>query len=439
MFLSVWSQLWFPDPKTENAKNLILYHDITLVVVAVVLVLVVWFLVIFLMSKVIFGGMMNRYIHKNDVLEIVWTVSPSFILFILGYISLVNLYQMELGDETEHLVKVTGHQWYWDYEYLLSFNDFSMMNYSLWFSDMVSKYFEEVSSKGLAVMWVDILTKGLSELTSSYEGVVSSVSSEMVGLSNYFDSESLKADLNEVVYESSRDSVGEEVIALAGYMGVEDRLKDFGPVTEGGTIEDFMFSWRLMNLYGGIEKELAAGSESSIWFDLNYIWNLNLMGDFIVGKEASEWFSFDSMILMMEGDWVLNYESFLVPRGADSVEYSSYESGFRNADVTNPCFLARSSNNEVLVCTTDVMHSWGITELGVKVDAIPGRTNSLAVNPYSSGVCYGNCYELCGVGHSAMPIKVVVSSLKDTQWLLKSMIMTTDEVADLFSSWVLFN
>jgi hypothetical protein len=63
----------------------------------------------------------------------------------------------------------------------------------------------------------------------------------MVGLSNYFDSESLKADLNEVVYERRRDSVGEEVIALAGYMGVEDRLKDFGPVTEGGTIEDFMF------------------------------------------------------------------------------------------------------------------------------------------------------------------------------------------------------
>jgi hypothetical protein len=58
----------------------------------------------------------------------------------------------------------------------------------------------------------------------------------------------------------------------------------------------------------------------------------------------------------MEGDWVLNYESFLVPRGADRVEYSSYERGFRNADVTNPCFLARRRNNEVLVCTTDVIH-----------------------------------------------------------------------------------
>nr|YP_010266725.1 cytochrome c oxidase subunit II [Corbicula japonica]UIF91956.1 cytochrome c oxidase subunit II [Corbicula japonica]UXG18795.1 cytochrome c oxidase subunit II [Corbicula japonica] len=438
MFLSVWSQLSFPDPKTENAKNLILYHDITLVVVAVVLVLVVWFLAIFLMSKVIFGGMMNRYIHKNDVLEIVWTVSPSFILFILGYISLVNLYQMELGDETEHLIKVTGHQWYWDYEYLLSFNDFSKMDYSLWFGDMVSKNLEEVNSKGLVSVWVDVLMKGLNELTLSYEGVVVSVSSESVNLTNYFDLENLKAELGETAYESSRDTLNEEVIALAGFMGVEDRLKDFGSVSEGGTIEDFMFSWRLMNLYSGIEKELSIGSESSVWFDYNYIWSLNLLSDSVIGKSASEWFSFDSMVLMMEGDWMLNYESFLISRGADSVEYSSYESGFRNADVSNPCFLAHSSNNEVLVCTTDVMHSWGITELGVKVDAIPGRTNSLAVNPYSSGICYGNCYELCGVGHSAMPIKVVVSSLKDTQWLLKSMIMTTDEVSDLFSSWVLF-
>lgn len=436
--MRVWSQLRFPDPKTENAKNLILYHDITLVVVAVVLVLVVWFLAIFLMRKVIFGGIINRYIHKNDVLEIVWTVSPSFILFILGYISLVNLYQMELGDETEHLIKVTGHQWYWDYEYLLSFNDFSKIDYRLWFGDIVRKNLEEVNRKGLVSVWVDVLMKGLNELTLSYEGVVVSVRSERVNLTNYFDLENLKAELGEIAYERRRDTLNEEVIALASFIGVEDRLKDFGSVREGGTIEDFMFRWRLINLYRGIEKELRIGRERSVWFDYNYIWSLNLLRDSVIGKKVREWFSFDSIVLIMEGDWMLNYESFLIPRGADRVEYNSYERGFRNADVTNPCFLAHRRNNEVLVCTTDVIHSWGITELGVKVDAIPGRTNSLAVNPYSSGVCYGNCYELCGVGHRAMPIKVVVSRLKDTQWLLKRMIITTDEVSDLFSSWALF-
>lgn len=83
--------------------------------------------------------------------------------------------------------------------------------------------------------------KGLNELTLSYEGVVVSVRSERVNLTNYFDLENLKAELGEIAYERRRDTLNEEVIALASFIGVEDRLKDFGSVREGGTIEDFMF------------------------------------------------------------------------------------------------------------------------------------------------------------------------------------------------------
>jgi len=58
----------------------------------------------------------SRIIH-GSTLEVVWTVVPSIILLILAFPSFALLYSM---DEVVHpavTIKVTGNQWYWDYEY----------------------------------------------------------------------------------------------------------------------------------------------------------------------------------------------------------------------------------------------------------------------------------------------------------------------------------
>jgi len=49
--------------------------------------------------------------------------------------------------------------------------------------------------------------------------------------------------------------------------------------------------------------------------------------------------------------------------------------------------------------------------LGVKVDAVPGRLNVVFLR-FPVGMFFGFCSELCGVGHSFMPI--FVSSLLDS-------------------------
>nr|YP_009943020.1 cytochrome c oxidase subunit II [Villorita cyprinoides]QOD40725.1 cytochrome c oxidase subunit 2 [Villorita cyprinoides] len=436
--MSIWGQLGFPDPKTENAKNLILYHDITLVVVALILVLVVWFLVVFLLGSKFFGGMMNRYVHKNDLLEIIWTVSPAFILFVLGYVSLVNLYQMELGDETEHLVKVTGHQWYWDYEYLVSFGNVGDYNYVGWFCDMMKGNHDGK----LSDFFLLAEASSFSALVFSLDYSVSALGSgHSVGQLFSFLNSSLKGE--EIFWEAD---VNEEtdsylmrfLLSVAAGAGVEDELSHIKyPGSDAGVEERLGYECRFFQLWCKLESYLSSDI-IPIGDPFGEVFNFYVLSK-CFGDDLSNWFYNDLLVLTLEGDWNLNYDSFLVPHGADKVNFSSYESGFRNADVTNPCFLARSSNNEVLVCTTDVMHSWGITELGVKVDAIPGRTNSLGIIPYSSGVAYGSCYELCGVGHSAMPIKIVISSLKDTNWLLKSMVLDTEEVMEIFGSLVKVN
>lgn len=58
------------DPKTINAANLVLYHDLVLVVIRGVLMLVGWFLVIFLSQKVFFKGHLNRQVKGNELLEV---------------------------------------------------------------------------------------------------------------------------------------------------------------------------------------------------------------------------------------------------------------------------------------------------------------------------------------------------------------------------------
>lgn len=60
-----------------------------------------------------------------------------------------------------------------------------------------------------------------------------------------------------------------------------------------------------------------------------------------------------------------------------------------------------------LVTSTDVIHSWALPELGIKIDAVPGRLSQYLTLIRRPGVFYGQCSEICGIGHGFMPIMVV--------------------------------
>jgi len=61
----------------------------------------------------------------------------------------------------------------------------------------------------------------------------------------------------------------------------------------------------------------------------------------------------------------------------------------------------------LVVCTsTDVIHSWTVPALGVKVDCVPGRANTTALVHACPGVLYGQCSEICGALHGYMPLAV---------------------------------
>ncbi len=53
----------------------------------------------------------------NSPLEVAWTIVPILILVVIGAFSLPVLFDQQRIPEGEVVVKVTGYQWYWGYEY----------------------------------------------------------------------------------------------------------------------------------------------------------------------------------------------------------------------------------------------------------------------------------------------------------------------------------
>jgi cytochrome c oxidase subunit 2 len=57
-----------------------------------------------------------------------------------------------------------------------------------------------------------------------------------------------------------------------------------------------------------------------------------------------------------------------------------------------------------LVSAADVLHSWTIPSLGVKIDATPGRLNKIRFFKNRTGLIFGQCSEICGANHRFIPI-----------------------------------
>lgn len=92
----------------------------------------------------------------------------------------------------------------------------------------------------------------------------------------------------------------------------------------------------------------------------------------------------------------------------------------RLIEVDNRVVLPFKSQVRNLVSSADVLHSWTVPSLGVKVDAVPGRLNQLRFIINRSGLFYGQCSEICGANHRFMPICIESVNYKDfSKWILK--------------------
>jgi heme/copper-type cytochrome/quinol oxidase subunit 1/NADH:ubiquinone oxidoreductase subunit 4 (subunit M)/heme/copper-type cytochrome/quinol oxidase subunit 2 len=64
---------------------------------------------------------------------------------------------------------------------------------------------------------------------------------------------------------------------------------------------------------------------------------------------------------------------------------------------------------EFLATAEDVIHAFALPAAGLKMDAVPGRLAQVFGSFLAEGIAYGQCSELCGVGHGFMPITCLVA------------------------------
>lgn len=94
----------------------------------------------------------------------------------------------------------------------------------------------------------------------------------------------------------------------------------------------------------------------------------------------------------------VEFDSYLLPLASLPLP------GFRNLDVDSRAVIPLNTQIRALVTASDVIHSWAVPSLGVKVDAIPGRLNQLRFIRLRPGLLYGQCSEICGANHRFIPI-----------------------------------
>ena len=86
---------------------------------------------------------------------------------------------------------------------------------------------------------------------------------------------------------------------------------------------------------------------------------------------------------------------------------------FRLLDVDNKLIIPVDCHIRLIITGSDVLHSFAVPSLGLKLDAVPGRLNQVSFLCERPGTFYGQCSEICGVWHGFMPIVVEAVSSPD--------------------------
>jgi cytochrome c oxidase subunit 2 len=98
-------------------KDIIALHSLVLVIITLITLLVgvllIWVMVRYNAKR---NPVPSRTSH-NTILEVAWTLLPVLILVVIAIPSFRLVFYEDRTNDADLTVKVTGHQWYWEYTY----------------------------------------------------------------------------------------------------------------------------------------------------------------------------------------------------------------------------------------------------------------------------------------------------------------------------------
>lgn len=110
-------QIGFQRPATEIAQQMQDFHTLLLVIITAIVIFVTallgWVIIRYNASA---NPVPSKNSHHTG-LEVAWTIVPVLILLIIAIPSFRLLYGQYAAPPADLTIKVTGHQWYWSYNY----------------------------------------------------------------------------------------------------------------------------------------------------------------------------------------------------------------------------------------------------------------------------------------------------------------------------------
>jgi cytochrome c oxidase subunit 2 len=110
-------QTHFQPAATPVMERVTSFHSLLLVIITCIVVFV---LALLIYTVVRFSAKKNPEPSKtthNTPIEVLWTVVPVIILVVIAVPNFRLLYYSDVVPKADFTIKVTGHQWYWTYQY----------------------------------------------------------------------------------------------------------------------------------------------------------------------------------------------------------------------------------------------------------------------------------------------------------------------------------
>jgi heme/copper-type cytochrome/quinol oxidase subunit 2 len=372
-----------------------------------------------------------RFNH-GTVIEFVWTIAPCLILAIIAVQSFNLLYSAEDVTNAYICIKVIGHQWYWTYEYSYDYdtiapkgnnnegpsnNEHLVHPFFYFYSDFFNNYqsveaFFEFIDNVDYLSWLriyyyrDPVRAAAStvlqffssmedfELPFDYfslffdEGQAGDLACTFFFLTGLFVAPFTALELTYDIEGIDNSFFIKSAFAISCFLNdynwrTTDEMFDF--------FHHFMYDRAIYEdvIYEYIceKRTIIPRSDIEIWAYFKDIFNLD-----------STHKAINSDIHIIKH---VNITSYMVP--TDDLNTGD----LRLLECDKVLYVPAHVHINFYVTAVDVLHSWAIPSLGVKMDAIPGRLNMISTYIARTGVYYGQCSEICGINHGFMPIVLI--------------------------------
>lgn len=111
-------QIGFQDGASPGYTGIVALHDSIFFYLVLIAVGVMWMLFSVMINySAKKSPITHKYANHGTLIELIWTITPAFILIAIAFPSFKLLYMLDEVISPALTIKVSGNQWFWSYEY----------------------------------------------------------------------------------------------------------------------------------------------------------------------------------------------------------------------------------------------------------------------------------------------------------------------------------